>query len=523
MDDVRLPLASNLPEYTVSEISSVVKRTLEDAFGRVRVRGEITELKRHSSGHYYFSLKDEGAKLGAIIWKTQSSRIGMRPENGVEVIATGRLTSYPERSCYQLIVDRMEYAGEGALLVRIELLRKRLAAEGLFDEARKQPLPSLPTIVGVITSERGAVFQDIRTTIARRFPRRILLWPVPVQGEGAAARIAAAIRGFDAQQGPLRPDVMIVARGGGALEDLMVFNEEEVVRAVAACRIPVISAVGHETDTTLIDFAADWRAPTPTAAAEIAVPARADLLDRVQQTVSRLVSAMNRRTQEHRLRLGRAERGLPDLPRLLETSQQRLDDRAERLALGWGNLIAAKRATLGGTARALPSLPALLELSRHRLDTAFRRLIFALPNHLAIRESDLEQRGRLPEPTRLIDGKRAALRLNGVHLHAGLRQSVSSARRRAAEQMPRLSEAVITAALRVAGARLAAAYAHLEALSPEAVLGRGYALIFDSQGHPVTTVGKLRPGMAIRLHLSDGDAHATVDGRAPPVQGKLPF
>ena len=224
---------TNVPEYSVSEISAAVKRTLEGAFGRVRVRGEITDLKRYSSGHIYFSLKDETGKLAGIIWKSAVSRLGLVPENGVEVIATGRVTAYGERSSYQLIVERMEYAGAGALLARIEMLRARLAEEGLFAEASKRPLPVLPQLVGVITSEQGAVLQDIRTTIARRFPRSILLWPVPVQGEGAAARIAAAIDGMSALPpgGPIgRPDVLIVARGGGSLEDLMAFNDEAVVR-----------------------------------------------------------------------------------------------------------------------------------------------------------------------------------------------------------------------------------------------------------------------------------------------------
>ncbi|MGA3403785.1 MAG: exodeoxyribonuclease VII large subunit, partial [Acetobacteraceae bacterium] len=267
MDELRAPPVSNVPEYTVSEISGAVKRTLEGNFGRVRVRGEITELKRYPSGHIYFSLKDEGAKLAGVVWKTAVSRLGMVPENGVEVVATGRISAYGERSSYQLIVERMEYAGAGALLARIEMLRVRLAAEGLFDADRKRALPMLPSVIGVVSSERGAVIQDIRTTLARRFPRTLLLWSVPVQGEGAAERIAAAIAGFDAlPAGGLvpRPDVLIVARGGGSLEDLMAFNEEIVIRAAAACRIPLISAVGHETDTTLIDFASDRRAPTPT-------------------------------------------------------------------------------------------------------------------------------------------------------------------------------------------------------------------------------------------------------------------
>src|ERR1700678_2302628 len=269
MDDLPAATVSNIPEYSVSEISGAVKRTLEGAFGRVRVRGEVTELKRYPSGHIYFSLKDEGAKLAGVVWQFAVPRLGMQPENGVEVVATGRISSYGERSSYQLIVERMEYAGAGALLARIEALRLRLAAEGLFDAARKRVLPGLPSVIGVVTSERGAVIQDIRTTITRRFPRPILLWPLPVHGEGAAERIARAIPGFDPLPagGPIpRPDVLIVARGGGSLEDLMAFNEEVVLRAVAACRIPLISAVGHETDTTLIDFVSDRRgAPAPPA------------------------------------------------------------------------------------------------------------------------------------------------------------------------------------------------------------------------------------------------------------------
>src|SRR4051812_11147860 len=272
--------AANIPEFAVSEIAGAIRRTLEDAFGRVRVRGEITELKRYPSGHIYLSLKDENAKLEAVIWKTSVPRLAIKPENGVEVIATGKIGTYADRSKYQLVIDRLEYAGEGALLARIEKLRLRLLEEGLFAPERKRRLPVLPRVIGVVTSERGAVIQDIRTTIARRFPRRLILWPVAVQGAGSAEQIAAAIRGFGAlsPDGPVpRPDVLIVARGGGSLEDLMAFNEEIVVRAAAECPIPVISAVGHETDTTLIDFASDRRAPTPTAAAEMAGAGRPGL------------------------------------------------------------------------------------------------------------------------------------------------------------------------------------------------------------------------------------------------------
>ncbi len=462
MDEPRLDPISNVPEFSVSEISGAVKRTLEGNFARVRVRGEVTELKRYPSGHIYFSLKDEGAKLAGVVWKFAVPRLGMQPENGVEVVATGRISSYGERSSYQLIVERMEYAGAGALLARIEALRLRLAAEGLFDAARKRPLPGLPSVIGVVTSERGAVIQDIRTTITRRFPRPILLWPVPVQGEGAAERIAAAIGGFDALPagGPIpRPDVLIVARGGGSLEDLMAFNEEVVVRAVAACRIPLISAVGHETDTTLIDFASDRRAPTPTAAAELAIPARADLLADLAHTAARLIGALNRVTQERRLRLSRAERGLPDLPGLVGTARQRLDDRAERLRL-------------------------------------------ALPN--------------------LVRGCGGRLTLAQSKLAGGLRHTLAARRDRAVRVLARVTPAPLRARLREARARLDGVAGRLESVSPLAVLQRGYALVTDPLGHPLTTAASVQPGARVRLRFADGDVGATADGGGKPErQGRL--
>jgi exodeoxyribonuclease VII large subunit len=386
----------------------------------------------------------------------------MQPENGVEVVATGRISSYAERSSYQLIVERMEYAGAGALLARIEALRLRLAAEGLFDAARKRILPGLPSVIGVVTSERGAVIQDIRTTITRRFPRPILLWPVPVQGEGAAERIAAAIAGFDALPagGPIpRPDVLIVARGGGSLEDLMAFNEEIVVRAAAACRIPLISAVGHETDTTLIDFVSDRRAPTPTAAAELAIPPRADLLADLAHTAARLIGALNRLMQERRLGLSRAERGLPDLPALVGTARQRLDDRAERLRL-------------------------------------------ALPN--------------------LVRRWAARLTLASSTLASALRHTLAARRDRAIRVLARVSPAPLQARLREARARLDGAAGRLESVSPLAVLQRGYALVTDAVGHPLTTAAAISPGARLRLRFADGEVGATADGGAKPErQGRL--
>jgi exodeoxyribonuclease VII large subunit len=480
-----LPATSNVPEYTVSEISGAVKRALETNFARIRVRGEITELKRYPSGHIYFSLKDEGAKLAGIVWKSSVARLGMVPENGVEVIATGRITAYGERSSYQLIVERMDYAGVGALLARIEALRLRLAEEGLFDADRKRPLPMLPRVIGVVTSAQGAVIQDIRTTILRRFPRPILLWPVPVQGEGAAERIAAAIAGFDALDGTggvPRPDVLIVARGGGSLEDLMAFNDESVLRAAAACRIPLISAVGHETDTTLIDYVSDRRAPTPTAAAEMAIPARADLLADLAQKESRLRGGLNRKLQEQRLRLSRAERGLPDPAALLGAARQRLDDRGERLRLALPNLLLDRRTRLTAVERRMPDLPSL------------------------------------------IAAKRAALGLAGAHLTAGLRHFVAARRRSAGRTLERLNAAPLQAMLRHAATRLDGTGARLEAVSPLAVLARGYALVQHPSGRTFTAAAAIPPGQRLVLRFADGTVHATADGATNPVrQGRLPL
>ena len=290
-------LASNLPEFTVSEISQAVKHTLETSFERVRVRGEVSKPNYHGSGHLYFSLKDEGAAIDAVCWRGVVGRLKLRLEHGMEVVVNGRVSSYPGSSKYQIVIDSVELAGEGALLKMLEDRRKRLAAEGLFDADRKKPLPYLPEVIGVITSPTGAVIRDILHRLADRFPRRVILWPVKVQGDDAAAQVAAAIRGFNALAvgGRVpRPDLLIVARGGGSLEDLMPFNEEEVVRAAAASAIPLIAAVGHETDTTLIDFAADRRAPTPTAAAEMAVPVRSELLEEILDHGHRLVRSLTR-------------------------------------------------------------------------------------------------------------------------------------------------------------------------------------------------------------------------------------
>jgi len=504
MDDAATT-TSNIPEYTVSEISGAVKRTLEGAFGRIRVRGEITELKRYPSGHIYFSLKDEGGKIAGVVWKFSVPRLGLEPENGVEVIATGKVSSYGDRSTYQLIVERLEYAGAGALLARIEMLRVKLAAEGLFDGGRKRKLPLLPDVVGVVTSPQGAVIQDIKTTILRRFPRRILLWPVPVQGEGAAARIAEAIAGFSALPigGKIpRPDVLIVARGGGSLEDLMAFNEEIVVRAAAASKIPLISAVGHETDTTLIDFASDRRAPTPTAAAELAVPSRVELAAALQQQAARLSGALNRVTQEQRLRLQRAERGLPDLPSLVGTARQRLDDRGVRLALALPNFLAAQRASVERAGTKLPDPTSLLQAARQLLADRAHRLGMGLPLLAAAR--------------------RSALTLAATTLAGALRHALANRAAQAARVLPRFSSAPVEARLRESRARLEGFAARLESVSHKAVLARGYAAVFAADGSAVTKAASVKPGAALRIAFADGDVRATA-ARDDKRQGALPL
>ncbi len=320
----------NQIEFTVSELSQAIKRAVEGGFGYVRVRGEISGWKgAHSSGHAYFRLKDQGAVLEAVCWKGTLGKVGCKPEEGLEVIASGRITTYPGSSKYQIVIERMEPAGAGALMALLEKRKAMLAAEGLFDPARKQKLPFLPEVIGIITSPTGAVIRDILHRLGDRFPVRVLVWPVAVQGQEAAQQVAEAINGFNAL--PLTPDILIVARGGGSLEDLWAFNEEIVVRAVAASGIPIISAIGHETDTTLIDYVADVRAPTPTAAAEMAVPVRSELILLMQEQGQRLSRCMVNGMESRRERIIGLARGLPLPSRLLEHAQQRLDDRTERL------------------------------------------------------------------------------------------------------------------------------------------------------------------------------------------------
>lgn len=359
----------NAPPLSVSEISNALKRMVEDRFGHVRIRGEISGFKRAASGHCYLALKDDKAVIDGIIWKGTAQRLNFAPEDGLDVIATGKLTTFPGRSKYQITIESLELAGEGALMQLFEKLKARLASEGLFDSERKRPLPYLPRTIGVVTSPTGSVIRDILHRLADRFPSHVLVWPVLVQGEGAAAQVAAAVRGFGAMPMGERPDLLIVARGGGSIEDLWAFNEEPVVRAIAESVIPVISAVGHETDTTLADFAADRRAPTPTAAAEMAVPVRADLLAGLGELGLRATRAINRTQGLARERLEARAQRLPRLQDLLSPQQQRADDLGERLRAALGLRLADARGTLARASGALR--PAVLDaragLARERL------------------------------------------------------------------------------------------------------------------------------------------------------------
>ncbi len=357
----RSPSGDGAPPLSVSQLSAAIKRTVEDGFARVRVRGELSGTKRAASGHFYAALKDDNALIDMVMWKGQAGRLAFRPEDGIEVIATGKLTTYPGRSKYQLVVDTLEIAGEGALMLLFEKLKARLGGEGLFDPTRKQPLPYLPRTIGVVTSPTGAVIRDILHRLADRCPTRVIVWPVLVQGDGAAAQVAGAIRGFDGLEpgGPVpRPDLVIVARGGGSIEDLWAFNEEVVVRAIADCRIPTISAVGHETDTTLADYAADRRAPTPTAAAEMAVPVRAELQAQLAAWHGRMIGAANRHQARASERLTALARHLPRREALYAPQRQRLDDAGDRLDRSQRQrltVIAERLATRGAALR-----PALL-------------------------------------------------------------------------------------------------------------------------------------------------------------------
>ena len=450
----------NVPEYTVSELSLALKRTVEGAYERVRVRGELSGVKRAASCHLYMSMKDDKAVLDVVCWRATAGRLRFAPEDGLEVVCTGKLTTYPGRSKYQLIVESMEPAGLGALMALLEERKKKLAAEGLFDEARKQALPYLPAVIGVVTSPTGAVIRDILHRLRERFPRRVLLWPVLVQGEGAAREIAAAIEGFNAldPSGPVpRPDLLIVARGGGSIEDLWAFNEEIVVRAAAASEIPLVSAVGHETDTTLIDLAADRRAPTPTAAAEMAVPVRAELAAGVIDLERRLVGTTTRLLERRRSELRGLSRGLRDPREMLANAVQRLDDLGERLRAGLGASVTERRARLAEAAA--PLRPRLLAAELRRLDQV------------------------------LSDRARAFAREIGRHL--------GDLERRLTAQ-----------------AKLLASYSYAQ------VLERGYAVVRDADERVIASAAAARAGAQVSIEFKDGRRGARLGDGARPAPAK---
>ena len=340
---------NEITEYSVSEISFAIKQCVEIAFARVRVKGEIFGAKKADSGHWYLSLKDENAVLSAVCWRGVASALPVKIEDGLEVVATGKITTFAGRSSYQLVIEQLEIAGTGALLKLLEERKQQFLKEGLFDAAHKQKIPFLPKVIGVVTSPSGAVIRDIIHRVRDRFPTEIIVWPTPVQGEGAAEKIAAAINGFNAlpEDGVVpKPDVLIVARGGGSLEDLWPFNEEIVVRAVYNSKIPVISAVGHETDTMLIDYAADVRAPTPTGAAEFAVPVKSELLLQLSSLDNRRLNAATRLLNEYKQMLEGLSRGIPNLEQIVAESRQKLDERAERLKLAIRNYLLVKKQAL---------------------------------------------------------------------------------------------------------------------------------------------------------------------------------
>jgi exodeoxyribonuclease VII large subunit len=386
----------NSGALSVSEISALLKRHVETGFARVRIRGEISGFKRPASGHLYLALKDENAVIDGVMWKGGAARLAFVPQDGVEVIATGKLTTYPGRSKYQIVIETMEIAGEGALLALLEKLKARLHAEGLFASERKRALPFLPATIGVVTSPTGAVIRDILHRLADRCPTRVIVWPVLVQGQGSAQQIARAVTGFSALKGDDRPDLIIVARGGGSIEDLWAFNEEAVVRAVAACTIPVISAVGHETDTTLCDYAADVRAPTPTAAAEMAVPVRAELLASLTTFGARATRVLQRYQERAGEQLDFAVRRMPTLDTLLGPQRQRVDDLGERMRRGLGCVASDARGDLARTVGALrPAVLALrLAAARARLEQLWRVAVTLNPDAILKRGyARIEKRG----------------------------------------------------------------------------------------------------------------------------------
>ena len=497
-------MKANVAEFSVSELAQAIKRALEGGFGHIRLRGEISGYRGpHSSGHCYFSLKDENAKIDAVIWRGVFSALRFKPSEGLEVIATGKITTYPGSSKYQIVIEALEPAGVGALMALLEERKKQLAAEGLFAPERKRPLPFLPRVVGIVTSPTGAVIRDMLHGFAERFPTHVIVWPVRVQGETSAAEVAAAITGFNALQadGPIpRPDVLIVARGGGSLEDLWSFNEEIVVRAAAASVIPLIAAVGHETDWTLIDLVADARAPTPTKAAEWAVPKRADLIQQVAELTLRLGTGMRRTLAGERNRLRAVAGGLPRAAELVALPRQRFDAAAARLgqALRANSQVQANR--FGKiAARLTPSLV------RARLQRAADRLE---------RLSGLADRAA----RRRLDASRARSDRAGTLLRP---QAILQQQRRGTVRLTELGDRLTAAARNQLSGRaraLGSVAQFLSSLSHRSVLERGFAIVRDADKRMLRAAAEVAVDAILDIEFSDGHVAARALGGATPPQ-----
>lgn len=479
---------TNAAEYSVSEISGALKRAVEDQFGNVRVRGEISGYRGpHSSGHCYFSLKDERSRLEAVIWKGTFSRLRFRPEEGMEVIASGKLTTYPGSSKYQIVIDNLEPAGAGALMALLEERRRKLADEGLFDDSRKQLLPFMPRIIGVVTSPTGAVIRDIIHRISDRFPLHVVVWPVRVQGETTGAEVSAAINGFNEldPMGPIpRPEVLIVARGGGSLEDLWGFNDEAVVRAVAASGIPVISAVGHETDWTLIDHAADMRAPTPTGAAELAVPVKADLEAVVAGLAARLSGSVSRNGERKRQALRGAVRALPSPDQLLALPRRRFDEAANRLQRALVANVEAKALRFRGIRLSPAVLSRRIAESRRRVERDGLRL----PSRL----SEIVARARMRFD-------RDAARVTPIALVRRI-----DAHRQAIHGLDRRADNAFVAVFERRRGRLDQAARLMTTVSYQSILDRGFALVRDKDGQPLKRAAEVQPGAELSIEFADG-------------------
>ncbi|MFQ6553221.1 exodeoxyribonuclease VII large subunit [Aestuariibius insulae] len=503
--------AGNAPEFTVSELSGAVKRVVEGEFSFVRVRGEVGRVSRPRSGHLYLDLKDDRSVIAGVIWKGRAQALATQPEEGMEVVATGRLTTFPGQSKYQIVIEEIAPAGVGALMAMLEKRKAMLAAEGLFEQSRKRPLPYLPEVIGVVTSPSGAVIRDILHRLRDRFPRKVLVWPVAVQGQACAPDVTRAIHGFNAlsEGGALpRPDLLIVARGGGSLEDLWGFNEESVVRAAAESDIPLISAVGHETDTTLIDFVSDRRAPTPTAAAELAVPVRLELLTWIGEQETRLSRAVTAAITQRRQRLRDLTRALPRSDALTQSARQRLDLWETRLPDALRRTAQVRRIRLGEVAGSLR--PGLLrrgiESDRQRLIDRDRRLTPALSRRIAM------------------DRERLARRSDGLKVHEILKD-LNRLQMKLLELERRLSEGSARV-IADRSARLEALVRLHETLGYRATLERGYAVVRD--GDAVLT-RKAQAETAQHLEIEFADGRLPLNGKPkkasrkppPPEQGTL--